>query len=82
MINKATKPLEDKIAELQTQIVEMCTSQAFISDKHDNLKAEYSSILQTNMQQKSKIKEIKKRMDNLHKMRWEDELKIDDLEQY
>ena len=47
MINKATKPLKEKIFELQNQIEEISKSQTLISKKCDGLTAEYGDIVLT-----------------------------------
>ena len=81
MINKATKPLKAKIFELETQIREISKSN-IISEKYDYLTAEYGDIVLTNKQQKTDIKDVKKRTENLQKRNLEDEIKLDELKQY
>ena len=80
MINKATKPLKEKIFELQNQYTEISKSQTCISEKYDDLTAEYGDIVLTNKQQKTDFKDIKKRTENLQKRNLEDEIKLDELE--
>ena len=49
---------------------------------YNDLTAEYGDIVLTNKQQKTDIKDIKKQTENLQKRTLEDEIKLDELEQY
>ena len=82
MIFKDTKPLEEIIATLNSQLNELKNSQSCICRKHDDLAGDYSEILQTNKQQKLDLKQLNKRADLIQKQNDEDHLKIDELEQY
>jgi len=54
----------------------------FIGNKHDDISADYKAILQTNKQQKQEIRQLNRRTENLQKRNCDDEIKIDELEQY
>ena len=82
MINRAIKPLKEKLFELENQIIEISKSQAVISEKYDDRTAEYGDIILNNKQQKTDIKDIKKRTKNLKKRNVEEQYKLNELEQY
>ena len=57
-------------------------SQKFISDNHDDLSKSYKDIILTNKQQNQEIKHLNKQAENLQKRSSDEEMKMDELEQY
>ena len=51
-IRKATVPLEEEVKELKSKLNEICASQSFVSDKHDEIANEYKTVLVNNKKQK------------------------------
>ena len=82
MILKATKPLKHEIAALKNVVGQLQDSQKFISDNHDDLSKSYKDIILTNKQQNQEIKQLNKQAENLQKRSSDEEMKMDELEQY
>ena len=82
MISKATEPLKAELHALKIEVEQLRESQKFISNQNDDLTKTYSSVLQTNKQQKQDLTNLRKQTDDLSKHRCDDELKIDELEQF
>ena len=81
-INKAIKPLKEKIFELENQIKEIRKSQTFISKKYDDLTAEHVDNVLNNKQQQTDFKDNKRRPENLQKINLEEQFKLDEVEEY
>ena len=82
MVANAIKPLEEEIKALKTEVDALRQSQQFICNQNDDLNKSYKSALLSTKQQKQSITELNKRTDVLMKQSCEDEIKIDELEQY
>ena len=84
MVANAIKPLEEEIKALKTEVPvdALRQSQQFICNQNDDLSKSYKSALLSTKQQKQSITELNKRTDVLMKQSCEDEIKIDELEQY
>ena len=82
MVANAIKPLEAEIKALKTEVNTLRESQHFISNQNDDLNKSYKSALLSDKQQRQSITELNKQTNVLRKQRDEDELNIDELEQY
>ena len=82
MISKATEPLKAELHALKLEVELLRESQKFVSNQTDDLTKTYSSVLQTNKQQKQDLTNLRKLTDDLSKRRCDDELKIGELERY
>ena len=82
MISKATEPLKAELHALKIEVEQLRESQKFVSNQNDDLTKTYSSVLQTYTQQKQDLTNLRKQTDDFSKRRCDDELKIDELEQY
>ena len=82
MISKATEPLKAELHVLKIEVEQLRESQKFVSNQNDDLTKTYSSVLQTNKQQKQDLTNLRKQTDDVSKRCCDDELKIDELEQY
>jgi len=82
LVAEATKPLNTQIAALRNEIAEIQKSQKFISENHDGLNKDYKSVLLSNKKQKQELSNLAKRTDELQKRSSDEELKLDELEQY
>jgi len=74
--------LEEEIKAFKSKVKSLRKSQQFTSNHNDDLTKSYKSALLTNKQHKQDINRLNKRPDDLQKQSSEDELKIDELEQY
>ena len=75
-IKKVILPLEE-IKELKSKLKEICASQSFISDKHDEIANKYKIVLINNKKQKEQIIKLNERADDLRKKSKSEELKLD-----
>ena len=82
MISRATKPLEERIKKLELEAVQLRESQNFIPKKHDDLTEDCDSLKQSNKLQTKDLRQSTKTTDTLQKSKFEDQLKIDEIEQY
>ena len=82
MISKATKPLEERIKKLELEAVQLRESQNFISKKHDDLTEECDSLKRSNKLQTKYLRQLTKTTDTLQKSKFEDQLRIDEIEQH
>ena len=82
MISKATKPLEERIKKLELEAVQLRESQNFISKKHDDLTENCDSLKRSNKLQTKDLRQLTKTTDTLQKSKVEDQLRIDEIEQY
>ena len=80
-IKKAILPLKEKIKNLKSKLKEICASQSFISDKHNEIANEYKTVLVNNKKQKEQIIKLNERANDLQKESDGEELKLDELDQ-
>ena len=81
MISKATKPLEKRIKKLELEAVQLRESQNFISKKHDDLTEDCDSLKRSNKLQTKDLRPLTKTTDTLQKSKFEDQLRIDEIQQ-
>ena len=81
-IKTAISPLEEEMKELKSNLKEICASQSFISDKHNEVANEYKTVLVNNKKQKKQIIKLNERADDLQKKIKNEKLKLDELDQY
>ena len=74
--------MKAKINNLKAEVNALRESQQFILKQNDDLNKNYKSAVLSNKQQKLDITKLNKRTDNLMKLSCDEELKIDELEQY
>ena len=81
LISQATEPLKAELATLKNEVQQLRESQNFISNQNDDLVKDYRSVVQTSKKQKQDLIKLRKETKDLDKRRYEDEIKIDELEQ-
>lgn len=86
LINNALKvwqtDYEIKITNLEKEVEEIQKSQKFISLKYDELKKEHETLLASNQKQIEEISQLKAQSINLETRNFNEERKIDALDQY
>ena len=81
-VQKATKPLQCEIIDLKTDIAQLRESQEFLSGQHDSLNKNYDHAVKVNDKQRQEIRKLNQCTNDLKKQRNNEELKVDELEQY
>ena len=81
LISQATEPLKAEIAILKNEVQQLRESQNFTSNQNDDLVKDYRRVVQTSKKQKQDLIKLRKETEDLDKRRYEDETKIDELEQ-
>lgn len=71
-----------EIAALKQEIIEIKSSQTFISSEYDSLKSEYDKLMKTNEHQEKEINALKENSAELAEKEIKDSAKIDAVEQY
>ena len=82
MVQEATKPLQSEIIDLKTEIAQLRKSQEFLSGQHDSLNKNYDNAMKVNDKQRQVIRKLNQCTNDLKKQRNNEELKVDELEQY
>ena len=82
VISKATKPLEEKINKLELELDQLSESQDFLSKKHNDLTEDCDSLKHTNKLQNKDLQQLAKTTAKLQKSKSENQLKIEEIEQY
>ena len=82
MVQEATKPLQSEIIDLKTEIAQLRESQEFLSGQHDSLNKNYDNAVKVNDKQRQEIRKLNQCTNDLKKQRNNEELKVDELEQY
>ena len=82
MINKATAPMLTQIKSLKKEVAELQKAHEFISEKYDDLTNDYKAALSNNKHNVQELKKLNKRTADLQNKSNEEELKLDELEQY
>ena len=82
LCSKATKPLEERIKKLELEAVQLLESQNFISKKQNDLTEDCDSLKRSNKLQTKDLRQLTKTTDTLQKSKFEDQLRIDEIEQY
>ena len=68
--------------ELKQELTQLQKNQEIISGKHDDLTEDYAKVLMVNKQCKQDLKQLSKRTDDIQQKSSEEELKLDEIEQY
>ena len=71
-----------KIEDLKAELLELKRSHDFISIQYDNLKDEYSKLIETKKKQEVKIKKLKAQSNELSAQGAKEAIKLDALDQY
>ena len=82
MVQEATKPLQCEIIDLKTEIAQLRESQELLSGQHDSLNKNYDNAVKENDKQRQEIRKLNQCTNDLKKQRNNEELKVDELEQY
>ena len=79
LVLEATKPLQNEIIDLKTEVTQLRESQEFLSGQHDSLNKNYSNAVKVNDQE---IRKLNQRTNDLKKQTNNEELKVDEVERF